>query len=347
MGKENLRDIIAQTFVNALSEDKIPWRSMWTASLAENAVNGKRYRGLNSLWLSYIADARGFKDPRWCTFKQAKDKGWNVKKGAKAAWVEFWSVYDVKQRKTISITEANSIVRKDADRKDDMRFVSRQYSVFNAEEIEGIPELEQKHCAVDIDTVRSKRDVLIKNMKLGFYEGGDKAYYSPSTDSITMPPDVCFENTYAYMSTFLHECGHATGSAKRFNRDMTGFFGSESYAKEELRAEIASAFTSQALGFGSEGAELMDAMDNHKAYIQSWIEIIKDKPNELFAAIKDAEAISDYLLEKGEFGIDLGKSFEEEPAKPSLDNLIGSAEAKASLNSPSVHEPVKTTAYTH
>ena len=341
MAKENLRDVIAQTFINALSEDKIPWRSMWTASLAENAVNGKRYRGLNSLWLSYIASARGFKDPRWCTFNQAKEKGWSVKKGAKAAWVEFWSIYDKKQRKTISITEANSIVKKDSERKKDMRFVSRQYSVFNAEEIEGIPELEQKPCAVDIETVRSKRDVLINNMKLGFHEGGDKAYYSPSTDSITMPSDVCFEDTYAYMSTFLHECGHATGSAKRFNRDMTGFFGSESYAKEELRAEIASAFTSQALGFGSEGAALMDAMDNHKAYIQSWIEIIRDKPNELFAAIKDAEKISDYLLEKGEFEIDLGQELEEEPEKSSLDDLIGSAEARASVNSSVSPEPGK------
>lgn len=342
MSKESLRDIIAQTFVNALSEDKIPWRAMWTASLAHNAVNGKRYRGLNSLWLSYVASAKGYTDPRWCTFKQAKEKGWNVKKGEKATGVEFWSVYDVKQRKTISITEANSIVAKDSERKDDMHFVSRQYSVFNAAQIEGIPELEQKPCAVDIDVVRKQRDVLVKNMKLGFYEGGDRAYYSPSTDSITMPPDVCFENTYAYMSTFLHECGHATGSAKRLNRPLDGVFGSVSYAKEELRAEIASAFTSQVLGFGKEGTELAGEMDNHKAYIQSWIEIIKDKPNELFAAIKDAETISDYLLEKGEFELDLSfeqtefeqNSFEQkDEIKPSLDSLISSAQAVASEQS--------------
>lgn len=328
MSKKNLRDIIAQTFIDALSEDKIPWRSMWTASLAQNAVNGKRYRGLNSVWLSYIADAKGYTDPRWCTFKQAKDNGWNVKKGEKATGVEFWSVYDVKQRKTISITEANSIVAKDPNRKDDIHFVSRQYSVFNAEQIEGIPELEQKPCAVDITTVRGQRDVLLKNMQLAFHEGGDRAYYSPSTDSITMPPDVCFEDTYAYMSTFLHECGHATGSAKRLNRSLDGFFGSESYAKEELRAEIASAFVSQALGFGSERADLVDAMDNHKAYIQSWIEVIRDKPNELFAAIKDAEKISDYLLEKGEFLKDVEYEISEEE-KPSLDSLINAAESVA------------------
>lgn len=321
MSKDSLRDTIAKTFVNALLEDKIPWRATWTASQAYNAVNGKRYRGLNSLWLSFVASGKGYSDPRWCTFKQAKDKGWNVKKGEKATGVEFWSIYDKKQRKNISISEANIIVAKDSERKDDMRLVSRQYCVFNAAQIDDIPELEQKPCAVDIKTVREKRDVLLRNMTLGFSEGGDRAYYSPSMDSITMPPDVCFENTYAYMSTFLHECGHATGASHRLNRPLDGFFGSESYAKEELRAEIASAFTSQALGFGAEGVGLADAMDNHKAYIQSWIEVIKNQPNELFAAIKDAEKISDYLLEKGEFELpDRGVT-----RKSSLDEQIKSA----------------------
>ena len=155
--------------------------------------------------------------------------------------------------------------------------------------------------AMDIESVRAQRDVLLKNMKLGFQEGGTEAYYSPSKDSITMPPSSTFLGNYGYMSTFLHECGHATGHESRLSRDLTGRFGSPSYAKEELRAEIASAFISQALGFGAAAEDLSGAMENHKAYIQSWIAVIEDQPNELFAAIKDAEAISDYLLEKGEF----------------------------------------------
>lgn len=334
MSKESLRDIIAQTFIDALSEDRIPWRSMWTASQACNAVNEKRYRGVNSLWLSFVSDRKGYTDPRWCTFKQAKDNGWNVKKGEKATSVEFWAIYDKKQRKNISIAEANIIVAKDSERKDDMRLVSRQYCVFNAAQIDGIPELEQKPCAVDINTVRGQRDVLLRNMGLDFHEGGDRAYYSPSMDSITMPPDVCFENTYAYMSTFLHECGHATGASHRLNRPLDGFFGSESYAKEELRAEIASAFTSQALGFGAEGAGLMDAMDNHKAYIQSWIEVIRNKPNELFAAIKDAEKISDYLLEKGEFEF----ADKSEPRMVPLEEQIKGASKKVVLGEHSVED---------
>lgn len=300
MSTSRLREALAQEFVKALSEDKLPWQAMWLGRRPFNAVNSRDYHGINALWLSMVAEDKGYTDPRWCTFKQAKDNGWNVKKGEKGSLVEFWSLYDKKQRKNISFSEADRIVAADSSREEDMRLVVKCYTVFNAEQIKGIPEL-AKQGEVDIDAVRQQRDVLLKNMGLGFHEGGGSAFYRPSEDSITMPPDEHFFDTYSYMSTFLHECGHATGHESRLNRDLTGIFGTESYAKEELRAEIASAFTSQALGFGSQGQKLESAMENHKAYIQSWIEAIKNQPNELFAAIKDAEKISDYLLEKGEF----------------------------------------------
>ncbi|MCR4716373.1 MAG: hypothetical protein K5656_04250, partial [Lachnospiraceae bacterium] len=123
------------------------------------------------------------------------------------------------------------------------------------------------------------------------------AFYRPSEDSITMPPIESFWAEYNYLSTFLHEAGHSTGHESRLNRDLTGIFGSEKYAKEELRAEIASAFTTQAIGL--EGTMSREHIDNHKAYIQSWIAEIKNDPNELFKAIIDATKISDYLIEKG------------------------------------------------
>lgn len=166
-------------------------------------------------------------------------------------------------------------------------------------------------------------------MGLAFKEGGSQAFYRPSDDSITMPPEQSFVDSYGYMSTFLHEAGHATGHATRLNRDLSGTFGTESYAKEELRAEIASAFTSQALGFGKEEQGLAQTMDNHKAYVQSWIESISDKPNELFAAIKDAEKISDYLLEKGEFLLDLEHEEPEPEHRPGLESVLRNAKERA------------------
>lgn len=301
MSKRNtVRDKLAEELVKALSQDEIPWNSMWASQRAYNATTGKSYRGVNAMWLALQAEARGFTDPRWCTFNQAKDNGWNVRKGEKGTHVEFWSIYDTKTKKAISLEEADKIVRADEDRKEDMRVTARLYTVFNASQIDGIPELQQ-HSEVDIVSIRAQRDVLLQNMGLSFHEGGDRAFYRPSEDSITMPPDTAFKNDYGYMSVFLHECGHATGHESRLNRDLSGSFGSESYAKEELRAEIASAFTSQALGFQAGEVDQAAHMENHKAYIQSWARAIKDAPNELFAAIKDAEKISDYLIEKGEF----------------------------------------------
>lgn len=311
MSKNGLRDIMADSFVKALEEDRIPWRSMWSADRAYNATTDKDYRGLNAMWLSYVAGEKGYTDPRWCTFQQAKEHGWHVKKGEKGSAIEFWSVYDTLTKKTITLREADEITSKNPERKDDLKNVSKTYFVFNAQQIEGIPQLAKQESVVDVAAIRSQRDVLLGNMHLTFHEGGNRAYYNPTKDSVSMPESTTFENDYAYMATFLHECGHATAHESRLNRPVgAGGFGSSNYAKEELRAEIASAFTAQALGFGAQGAELSAHMQNHRAYVQSWIQAIKDKPSELFAAIKDAEKISDYLLEKGEFQLQAKREVE-------------------------------------
>jgi len=324
MKQSELRQKIAEQFIASLKDDKLPWHALWLTQRPENALTGKRYRGLNSFWLSFIADIRGYKDHRWCTFKQAKDRGWHVKKGEHSVQIEYWRLYDKQQKKYVEQYEANMIINADPDRKDDIILTCRTYSVFNGDQIEGIPELPMSP-KIDIAEIRSKRDVLLKNMDLKFEEKGTQAYYRHTTDSITMPAESFFLDNYGYMSTFLHECGHATGHEKRLNRDLSGIFGSPEYAKEELRAEIASAFTSQALGFGYAAEDLSGAMNNHKAYIQSWIEAIEDQPNELFAAIKDAEQISDYLLEKGELVQSISEIKSEPVIKPSLDRQIQTA----------------------
>ena len=325
MKLNKLREQVAEAFIASLKEEKLPWHAMWATSPPHNAISGKAYRGINSFWLSFVADHKGYSDSRWCTFKQASEKGWHVKAGEKASTIEYWRLFDKQQKKYIEPAEARDIIQDDPQREKDIVLSSRVYSVFNAAQIEGIPPQEHRP-GVDIGNLRQKRDTLLANMGLGFREGGDQAFYRPSNDSITMPPESSFYDTYGYMSTFLHEAGHATGAPHRLNRDMSGGFGSVNYAKEELRAEIASAFVSQALGFGREGQSLGSGLDNHRAYIQSWIEVIQDKPNELFAAIKDAEGISDYLLEKG----DLLKDLEQAPKekKDSLDSQISAAKSR-------------------
>ena len=299
MKMNKVREQISQAFLESLKENELPWKKGWITERPYNAVSNTEYRGVNSFWLSCVAEQKGYSDPRWCTFKQAKDKGWKVKKGEHGTQVEFWSMYDTEMKKKLTIRESNLLKKElGEDFYERVKPISSVYTVFNAEQMEGIPKREKTQEPVKSDELLQKRDTLIRNMEFTFQEGGDRAFYQPGDDSVTLPKMAQFRSVYDYISVFLHESGHATGHESRLNRDLSGGFGSQKYAREELRAEIASAFTSQELGLGEMAAE---HMDNHKAYIQSWIEVLEKEPQELFAAIRDAEKISDYLIEKGEF----------------------------------------------
>lgn len=309
--KNKMREEMIETFLNALQEDKIPWHKSWSAfppGIPRNAVKDTEYRGINRFWLFHTAEQNGYSDPRWCTYKQARDSGWQVRKGEKGTHVEFWSLYDRETRKTISSKEADVLRQQLSPEEyaERVKPVANNYTVFNAEQIEGIPKLpeaEIKTYELDENELVRAREVLFENMDVLFQEGGERAFYRPSEDCIHLPEIRRFESEYDYMATLLHEAGHATGHESRLNRPNGNEFGSPEYAKEELRAEIASAFTVQTLHLSRSGSHI----ENHKAYIQSWIKILKDEPDELFRAIRDAEKISDYLVEKGEFDLEHSK----------------------------------------
>lgn len=298
-GNTKMREEMVREFIKCLSEETIPWHMAWSTDRPVNAVTNTRYRGINKMWLSFIQKMEGWEDPRWCTFKQASNKGWKIIKGSKGTPVEFWSLYDTQKKKKISYAEAReleeNLTPEEYDKR--IRLVSRVYSVFNAEQIYGISKYEAKKYDLDTERIMHIRDNLINNMNVGYSEEGDKAFYNPKHDRIVIPEMDRFETEYDYMATLFHEAGHATGHESRFNRQIANMFGSPEYAKEELRAEISSAFTAQAVGITY---EQNSHMENHKAYIQSWISALKNNPNELFLAIKDAEKISDYLIEKAE-----------------------------------------------
>lgn len=304
MKLNRMREEMINSFIDCLKKDTIPWHRSWSATERPyNAVTNTAYHGANSLWLSYNQFAREFEDPRWCTFKQAQTQGWKIKPGSKGTRVEFWSLYDTEEKRKLTQREAKQLSDELTleEFKNRVKPISNVYTVFNGEQIDGIPKYEEKTYELNTEELLQKRDTLLKNMNVDFSEGGDKAFYNPSRDRITLPEMNKFETEYDYMATLLHEAGHATGHISRLNRDMTGVFGSPEYAKEELRAEIASAFTAQELGLDYEQNE---HMENHEAYVQNWIDVLENEPNELFAAIKDAEKISDYLIEKGEFGLE-------------------------------------------
>lgn len=298
------REELTQMFLTSLEQERLPWQQPWKSANITgygtriNPVSGSKYRGVNALMLWLVSLDKSYNDPRWCTFKQAADKGWNVKKGEKGAHVEFWSYYDVETKKKLSWVEVAEIVQNDPNRQKEIKCISRMYTVFNAAQIEGIPALDippppapeyQEHLLADF----SKRYLAAE--KISFHTGL-QAYYRPSEDSITMPPKESFVGEIEYYDVLFHECAHSTGAKKRLNRPASLDKSTASYAMEELRAEIAGAFILSEAGYITSAT----IRENNVAYIQGWISEIKEKPKALFDAIKDAGNICDFVCERGE-----------------------------------------------
>ena len=321
MKLNRMREEMINSFIDCLKKDTIPWHMAWSTDRPVNAVTNTRYRGINKMWLSFIQKMEGWEDPRWCTFKQAQTQGWKIKPGSKGTRVEFWSLYDTEEKRKLTQREAKQLSDELTleEFKNRVKPISNVYTVFNGEQIDGIPKYEEKTYELNTEELLQKRDTLLKNMNVDFSEGGDKAFYNPSRDRITLPEMNRFETEYDYMATLLHEAGHATGHISRLNRDMTGVFGSPKYAREELRAEIASAFAAQVVGIDYQQNQYME---NHEAYVQDWISVLENSPNELFAAIKDAEKISDYLIENAEFGLEKPEMSKDASFIKSMDTYV-------------------------
>ena len=303
MKLNRMREEMINSFIDCLKKDTIPWHRGWSSERPFNALTNTEYHGANALWLTYNQQAQLYKDPRWCTFKQAQSKGWKIKQGSKGTKIEFWSLYDTEEKRKLTRTEAKQLTDELTAEEFTNRVkpVSNTYTVFNGEQIEGIPLYEIRKNVLHLDEFLYGRNKLIENMKVGLKEGGNEAFYSIAEDMIVLPKINQFDNEFEYITTFFHEAGHATGHVSRFNREMPSARGTDIYAREELRAEIASAFAAQAFGIDYTQNKYME---NHEAYIQDYIKVLENEPNELFAAIKDAEKISDYLIEKGEFGLE-------------------------------------------
>ena len=240
-----------------------------------NPTTVKRYRGVNTLILGM--DPRSFTtgDPRWMSFNQARDKGWMVKKGEKSTTIFFFKQLEVE----------------DATAKDGKRNVPvlRAYPVFHASQIDKIP----AYVAPGVEDAPWRRpqaaDLILKNSGAVVNVGGERAFYSPGTDHIQLPPDSAFARPEDWSATALHELAHWSGHKSRLDRDLTGRFGSGAYAQEELRAELASVFVGAELGLPSD-------IPQHASYVQSWLNALREDKREIFRAASDAQKIADFEL---------------------------------------------------
>ncbi|WP_270472734.1 zincin-like metallopeptidase domain-containing protein [Faecalimonas umbilicata] len=279
---------LAEEFVTLLETEQLEWKKGWSGISASpyNPVTGTVYHGVNRFRLLLTAQALRYNDPRWCTFHQIQQNNWRLKSGkGQSSRVEIWLPYDRELKKWITWEE----FREQGGITERYRLHTKTYPVFNGQMIEGIPPLEVNVQEIDpvelVDTISDSMQVPI------VYHETDRAFYRPSEDQIYLPNREQFFSTYDYASTALHELAHATGAAHRLNRKLTGSTSQESYAQEELVAEITSCFLSSELPV----KQTEEHIRNHQAYVQSWIRQIREKPESLISAIQAAEQVSNYL----------------------------------------------------
>lgn len=288
------RKSIAEEFTGKIIENlkagTAPWQKPWAAGeqfRPFNPVTGTVYRGINSIMLS----AHDYADPRWMTFKQVGEKEWQVKKGSKSQHVVFWQWTESRTVKDASgkpILDAEEREQKETVALERPRF--RIYSVFHASQLQTrdgqeIPPYEPRELTWDPNEAGEK---ILQNSGVSIsHDQRDRAFYQPSADEIHLPPRENFPDAGNYYSTALHELGHWTGHPSRQNREF-GPFGSVTYAKEELRAEIASWMLSQELGLPHDPSRSL-------AYVENWIQVLESDPYEIMRASRDAEKIMEHV----------------------------------------------------
>lgn len=223
--------------------------------------------------------------------------------------VEFFSPYNIRTKKKISFSEYNRIFSEASEEiRNDLIFLVENYYVFNTSLVHGLKkklnqqkqegfsyEIHDKIAYTEYANMIIDQYAKEEGIQIDEVAGSGTAYYSPDTDRIHLPSRHQFVSLEAFVSTKAHECIHSTGHRRRLNREFGKFMEDPLYAKEELRAEIGASFLCSDLGIAMSEFEI----NNHKAYIQSYISLIKEKNEELFRAINDAQKACDYVKEKG------------------------------------------------
>ena len=287
----DFRQEVTDRITSMLEKGIAPWQKPWNpgeagVGMPQNPTSERYYRGGNALHLMATAIQRGYNDPRWMTYKQASDHGWQVRRGEKGTQIEFWEVKPAE--KGSAVDDAQNGNRRDGR---DTRLIHRVYTVFNAKQIEGIPEY-QPHRPSPFQVVDTGEKILENSGAKINHDQDDKAFYNRASDSIHLPPKEAFKDAAGYYGTALHELAHWTGHPSRLDRPTLNAsyrFGDTNYAREELRAELASVFLAAERGIPHDP-------EQHAAYVGSWIKALRQDKNEIFRAAHDASAASDYLL---------------------------------------------------
>lgn len=276
--KRTVYESVTLTILNALKQGVVPWRKPWHADavLPTSLATGKPYRGINSFLLGITP----YSDRRWLTFKQVRERGAQIREGEKATMVVFWKHWEPpsepeEPKKRIPVL--------------------RYFHVFNVEQIEGldVPELPRSKPLPEKQRIEGA-ELLLENMPNppSIAEGGITAWYRPSDDHVQVPLLNSFDSADAFYATLFHELGHATGHQNRLNRkEVCGSiqFGSGDYSKEELVAELTSAFCCATVGLDN------SLIENACSYINGWLRVLENDPKAVVIAAAQAQKAADYI----------------------------------------------------
>ncbi len=289
-GRANLYDEVTSRIIAELEEGRFPWVQPWgradgegcsaAPGLPRNAYTRRSYSGINVLILWGAVIEHGWPSQGWLTFRQALEAGGNVRKGEHGTTVVYadrFTPESEKQRARENGEDARSVA-----------FLKR-FTVFNVAQCEGLPDgFATEPAPMAERQLAPLAEEMIAASGIPFRIGGDRAFYVPSQDYVQVPPQPAFFDQINYYRTALHELTHATGHASRLGRDLTNPFGSKDYAREELVAEMGSAFLCAALG--------IVPTVRHADYLGSWLEVCQEDNRAIFRAASGASKAADWLL---------------------------------------------------
>ena len=277
-GKANVYEMVTERIIAELEKGVIPWEKPWTGvrAGAYNRISKKPYSLLNQMLLKHTGE--------YATFKQWSDLGGKIKKGEKSEIVCFWKILEKEE------------INEDGEKEIQKIPMLRYYNVFHISQVEGVEPLEQTFEEVEpIEEADRIINDYVNREHIDFTEcASNRAYYRPSTDCVVVPMKEQYKLINEYYSTTFHELTHSTGHKTRLDRLQTGAdaaFGSETYSKEELVAEIGSASIMNLLGI-----ETIKTFRNSAAYIQSWLKVLKNDNRFIVSAASKAEKAVNYIL---------------------------------------------------
>lgn len=271
----NIQKEITDKILTAMEGGKLPWIKPWSGmasgGMPRNAITRRAYSGANVMLLWLSAENNGYSSQRWLTYKQAQEAGGNVRKGEKATSICYASTYEKENEK---------------GEKAFIPFL-KAFAVFALEQCEGLEHLQEKPLTVNPSQRDADCDAFLTSTGADIRHGESRAYYAAKPDFIMLPPYDTFSSSNGYYATALHELVHWSGHETRCDRQFGKRFGDKAYAAEELVAELGAAFMCAEFGF--------DAVTQHAAYIQNWVELLKDDARAFITAASKASAAVEFL----------------------------------------------------